>query len=150
MSGCSIEFGSDNAEKAHAALITRNIPDLEVVIGSNTQLLIDYDQEELPQERLDNGLSFLRERVGKGELGYNTFRSGSGKHWHVVVEMPIEMTELERITWQLIFGSDHKRDALSVIGINRMVKNPILLFMHKNKKPEMSYSVPEKPARKFK
>ena len=89
MSKGTITRWSDNAVKAAEALVARNKPDLEVVVSSKKQLMIDYDLEELPDERLSTSLSLLRTRVGKGELVYRTYRSGSGKHWHVVVEMPV-------------------------------------------------------------
>jgi hypothetical protein len=148
VSQASIVPNSDNADKARKGLAARNIPGLKVVIGAEDQLMIDYDDETIP-ERFQTGLSFLRQRVGLGNLDYSIYRSGSGKHWHAVVNMPIKMTELERVTWQAIFGSDFKRDALSTIGISRNVKNPILLFMFENTKPEETGSIVDKPARKF-
>lgn len=150
MSKGSITRWSDNAVKAAEALVARNKPDLEVVVGSQSQLMIDYDQDEMPEERLQSALSFLRTRVGKGELVYRTYRSGSGKHWHVLVQMPVEMNDTERTAWQLIFGSDYKRDALGLTSIARHVKNPILLFMKKHKRAVTVGMVPERPTRKFK
>jgi len=150
MSKGTITRWSDNAVKAAEALVARNKPDLEVVVSSKKQLMIDYDLEELPDERLSTSLSLLRTRVGKGELVYRTYRSGSGKHWHVVVEMPVEMDDVERSAWQLVFGSDYKRDALGLISVARHVKNPVLLFMKKHKRAVEVVTVPERPSRKFK
>ena len=151
MSWCSIKHGSDNAVKAKCCLEAKGITDCDVVVAEKNQIFIDYDVEVFPLERFQTALSFLEARLEKARpFTWEKYRSKSGKHWHVLINLPIEMSELERITWQSIFGSDFKRDALSTISIARDVKNPILLFMKQDRKPEDSgTSDNKKPTRKF-
>jgi hypothetical protein len=141
MSYTTIVPNSDNAEKAKQVLAKKSITGLEVIIGADNQLLIDYDYEEIPEQRFQKALNFLKQRVESGVITYHTYRSKSGKHWHVIVNLPISMTETERLVWHQIFGSDSSRDALSMIAISRNVSNPILLFMFENKKSEKDVEV---------
>jgi len=157
LSNVSIEFGSDNALKASKALEAKHVVGLEVVVGSQNQLMIDYDVDEFPQERFEKGLNYLKQRLNPFTLNsidkikYFKYRSKSGKHWHVIIEVPIKFEDMERLIWQQIFGSDFQRDALSTIAISRKVKNPILLFMKKDKIAEETEYVSIVPiSRKFK
>lgn len=156
MSLCNIEFNSDNAETAKKSLAIKQVKGLEVVIGKRNQLMIDYDVDEFPQERFNKGMNYLEQRLNPFSLfetiKYDKYHSKSGTHWHVIIELPVEFEDIERIVWQQIFGSDFQRDALSVIGISRNVKNPILLFMKQDKNTEESgfTIIKNKIGRKFK
>lgn len=123
--------------------------DLEIVPAQTNQIQIDYDYDEIPKQ-FDDILFLLRERFPKGNLIWNKFRSASGKHWHVIIDLPEPISNQERIVWQAVFGSDYRREGLSLLRLIAQLENPSLLYMEKNKVAIETHIVPEKPIRKFK
>jgi hypothetical protein len=121
----------------------------EIVYAKFNQLQLDYDQETIP-EQFHKMLPVLRERFGKGEIKWESYHSSSGKHLHVIVELPADIMEPERILWQSVFGSDCMREGLSILRMAAKINKPSLLFMPVDRVVLESGIVPEKPARKFK
>lgn len=131
--------GSDNAEQAKEVLKAKEIKGVNVVVGAQNQLMLDYDTDEFPQKRFNEGIDFLRQRLkdSPGSICYSRYRSKSGRHWHVIINCPFNFySEVERVAWQLVFGSDFKKEAMSLIAISRDIKNPILLYMKDGIQPE--------------
>lgn len=155
MSKSSVIQGSDNAEDAAKALELKAAPGYEVVVAEPDELQIDYDipypgdaWETLP-ESFKIVFKVLREN---GMVRYfRRYKSKSG-NLHVLVKLSDELPEVERVALQAAFGSDPLRETLNLIAIRKQVKNPILLFMRKdrNAEPEMLEEPPKDTAgRKF-
>ena len=128
-------------------LLKKNNPNLEIVPPKANELQLDYDCNEIPQQFQDV-LEILHERFIKA-ITYQTFRSASKKHWHVVITLPEEIDNRERIMWQALFGSDYVREGLSFLRDINGIPNPSVLYMYKDRIPEESVTIPAKPARKF-
>jgi hypothetical protein len=123
--------------------------ELDIVPAKKNELQIDYDQDEVP-EQFKKMLPILRQRFDKGTIYWKKQRSASGQHWHVIITLPEDITDQERIMWQAVFGSDFMREGLSVLRVAAGMENPTLLFVPKNTVPVEMGIVEERPARKFK
>lgn len=126
-----------------------NNPNLTIINAANCEIQIDYDCEEIP-EQFHKVLGILRQRFPKGHLNWKKYLSASGKHFHIIVTLPEEITNQERILWQAVFGSDYMRESLNVLRLSQGFENPVKLFMDPTKEPERIVEVPERPNRKFK
>ena len=105
-----------------------NNPNLQIVVEKDNQLMLDYDAEEIP-EVFEKMLSILQQRFYNQPIKWEKFRSSSGKHWHVIVDLPENLEVQERIAWQAIFGSDRVREAITLLKIAQNIKDPVVLFM---------------------
>jgi hypothetical protein len=61
-----------------------------------------------------------------------TATKSKGGGTHIVIGLPVEIEDIERVAWQAAFGSDGKREALNILRVKRGIKNPILLYMPKD------------------
>jgi hypothetical protein len=135
-------------DNALEQLAKKHNPNLEIVPAKPNEIQIDYDCEDIPK-RFEEVLDILRERFEQGSVQWDKFHSTSGKHWHVVLHLPQNITDQERIVWQALFGSDHIREGLSFMRLLANIPNPVLLFMDKNRVPEESGVLEERPSRRF-
>lgn len=147
VSKSSIVPGSDNAEKAAKDLAAKGkYPNHEVVVAGSDEIMIDYDTKNVPEVFLNVLQIMQTQRFKEGKTSYSRYTSKSG-NCHIVIKLPESISDTERIAWQAAFGSDPMREALSLVSISRNVKNPVLLYMDKNRVHE--YQTYEKPGRKF-
>lgn len=128
--------GTDNAEHARKSLEDAGLTEYEVAVARSNELMLDYDSPDVPST-FYSGLSFLDQRFGGKIIDAAVYKSRSGNR-HVVVKLPEAISDEERIAWQAVLGSDQKREALSLISCGRDVKNPVLLFMRKDRKKHKS------------
>lgn len=135
-------------DNAADMLASKNKPGLQIVPATDKQLQLDYDHEEVP-EQFHKVLTILRERFAKGNIKWNKYRSSSGKHWHIVIDLPEAITDQERIIWQAVFGSDYMREGLSLMRLIAKIENPSVLFMMPDRVPEETGELVERPGRKF-
>jgi hypothetical protein len=102
----------------------------KVVLPAPNEIQIDYDQTTIP-EQFFVGLHFIAQAfIEVGDtIEYTTTRSKSG-NLHACVALPksVVLTDVERVGWQAIFGSDTNREALSLVSIRRGLKNPSLMI----------------------
>jgi hypothetical protein len=140
----------DEAVAAAKKLESLGFVDWEVVVAKNDTLQIDYDNmsEGKLHPKFNATLGLLTQRFDKNNLGYTVHRSKSGTGNHVIVNLPGTMDEVERVAWQAAFGSDGIREALNLPRIKRNIKNPILLFMKKDRDITIK-AYEDKPGRKF-
>lgn len=107
----------------------------EVVCATDRQLLLDYDQSnwDFIYQTFIDAKDILDQRFPEyGNVNWKTYRSRSN-NYHVVVELPEDMSVHERIAWQAAFGSDPKREALHLLSVKRGDINPIVLVMRKDR-----------------
>lgn len=140
------KYKLDNAKDV---LATKNKPGLEIVPATAKQLQLDYDSDEVP-EQFNKVLPMLRQRFTKGTITWNKYHSSSGKHWHVILDLPEAITDQERIVWQAVFGSDYMREGLSLMRLIANIENPTLLFMMPDRVAIETGILPEPVGRKFK
>ena len=129
-------YYDDEAIAASKKLESAGYEGWEVVVANDYTLQIDYDR--VPKDRCPAKfkavLSLLGQRFkSKEALTYEIHRSKSGKGNHVIIHIPDPLEDIERIAWQAAFGSDGVREALNLLRIKRHIKNPVLLFMKKNR-----------------
>lgn len=100
----------------------------EVIQPKDTELFIDYDQPDMPP-RFEQALEFLVQTFcGFGErLTYKITQSRHG-NLHVIINLPREISQLERLAWHGVFGSDWKRDASALMCMRRGIHNSVLLI----------------------
>jgi hypothetical protein len=109
--------------------------DFEIVLPKPNQLQIDYDQKELPENFQDRLMMCTKAFCHSHQmLHYQVTRSMSG-NLHVTVTLPVEISDTERVAWQLAFGSDPLRESTSLMSIRRNVANPTLLIERKGGSP---------------
>src|SRR5437016_6118507 len=83
----------------------------EIVLPEPNQLMLDYDAPEVPKrfyEVIDMLTQAYCQRGYRG-LTYKITESRSGNR-HVLITLPCSITDLERLAWQAVFGSDYTRD----------------------------------------
>jgi len=73
---------------------------------------------------------FRRMLVNGKTASYRHLRSKGGRT-HVVIALSWDMPQSERIAWQAAFGSDFKREALSLAYAALGQKSPVLLYSSK-------------------
>ena len=125
-----------NTKGDHAAVVRQRLQDAgedkdwEVVLATDTTLLLDYDSPNVP-EQFYTVLTVLDATMGRG-CGFKFYNSRSGNK-HVIVTLPSPLTVVERIAWQAAFGSDCKRESLHLLSIARGDTNLNLLVMRKDR-----------------
>jgi len=143
-------YYKDEAEAASLKLQEMGFVDWEVVVAETDTLQLDYDKIKPnkcpPKFKQILGLLAQRFNVDQEVLTYEIHRSKSDKGNHVIIHLPDKMDEIERVGWQAAFGSDGVREALNLLRVHRNIKNPILLFMKKDR-PQEVHSIPK--GRKF-
>jgi hypothetical protein len=72
---------------------------------------------------------------------YRKLRSKGGRQ-HVIIALSWDMPQTERIAWQAAFGSDNKREALSLVYASHGQMAPVLLY---SRKEEAALHVPILP-----
>lgn len=133
-----LEKSKDHAVEAKAWLENMGLADRwEVEAADDYTLQVDYDQpaeallplpDQLPLQFFD-GLHRLKQRV-QHVNGYEARQSKSG-NIHAVVRMSHPMDVVERIAWQLAFGSDPVRESLALVRHHHGSKNVCVLFKRK-------------------
>lgn len=124
----------------HVAHVQKKMDDLgfsenyEIVLPKPDELFIDYDSPELP-EQFHIALDLLAQAYCQMRqcIMYKVTESMSGNR-HVIVKLPpgyVFSNDAERVAWQAIFGSDIKREGLSMMSVVRGIKNPTLLIEKK-------------------
>lgn len=100
----------------------------EIVVPKASQLALDYDTPELPA-RFQEALYFLVQTFcDKGRrLTYRVTQSRHG-NLHVMIDLPRDISELERLAWHGVFGSDWKRNASALMCMAKGVHNNTLLI----------------------
>ncbi len=99
----------------------------EIIAPRGNQLALDYDQPELPA-RFQEALFFLVQTFC--DMGRRlTYRVTRSRHdnLHVLIDLPRDISDLERIAWHGVFGSDWKRDASALMCMAKGVSNNVLL-----------------------
>lgn len=128
-------FYDDEAVAAAKKLDDGGFLEWEVVVATDYTLQIDYDK--MPKDKLPpkfkQTLALFAQRFKSSELTYELHRSKSGTGNHVIIHMPEALEDLERVAWQAAFGSDGVREALNLLRIKRNIKNPVLLYMRKDR-----------------
>lgn len=135
--GYEIERGiTDHAEEVAEKLKLDGLDkDFEIVLPRPNQLMVDYDVHDMP-ERFQEALDMLTQafcEIG-ARLLYRISRSRHG-NLHVLIDLPRDIGDIERVAWQSVFGSDFKRDGISLMSIARQIKNPVLFFERKGQQP---------------
>jgi len=125
-----------------------NKPNLFIEISKQNQILIDYDEDKLP-DRFHEALKFLEKRFPKG-CKWKEVHSASGVNIHVTITLNVDITDEERVAWQAVFGSDYKREAMNLIKMSQNIENPILFYTDPNNEPIAEGVIEPKPGRKFK
>jgi hypothetical protein len=142
----------DEAVAASKKLEEAGFTEWEVVVAKENILQLDYDKIKPnkcpPKFKQILGLLAQRFEVKQDELKYEIHRSKSGKGNHVIIYLPGELSDVERTAWQATFGSDGVREALNLLRIKRNIKNPILLFMRKDRTSDV-HTIPPPVGRKF-
>jgi hypothetical protein len=130
-----IEDGFNHVDHVNKIIAERGLTaDYEVVLPDANQLQIDYDCAELPKI-FEEALGLLAQTVSSEEhIEYKVFRSRSG-NLHVTVTCPYVFDAVSRIAWQAVFGSDIKREGLSLMYHSKGHLNPTLLIEKKNRQP---------------
>lgn len=85
-------------------------------------LLLDLDSDA--QEAQYNAMLPFVAAYLEGTKERERWRSKSGKHWHVVVQLPFGIDMASRIALQAALGSDPKREILSIA----LLHSPSCLF----------------------
>lgn len=125
--------GEDTLVVVNKMLLEKGYVEWEAVPADDHVLQLDMDLT--PPEvwlRLNPIMPMLSRRVGAG-LKMAHYVSKSGQNTHVIFALPSPMALLERMAWQAILGSDPKREALNLIGLNNGVLNQVLLFMPRDR-----------------
>lgn len=144
-------YGIVNLGNDVEGLAKKGVPGLEIVKPEKFEIQLDYDYDEIPAQ-FNKVLEILRQRFPKGHLTWEKYRSSSGKHWHVVIKLPEDITDQERIVWQAVFGSDYIRESLNLLRLVNHL-DPQCLYMQHERTPVEVVEIPEipdKPGRKFK
>lgn len=94
------------------------------------ELYIDIDDEQQYAAFLKSWAIFERDMAGVQMLGKPTYtetpsRSGLPSR-HIIVALPFEVTDEERIMWQAALGSDPVRELLSALRHQRGDVHPTL------------------------
>jgi hypothetical protein len=121
----------------------------EIVYPKKNQLQLDYDQEDVP-EQFTKMIPVLRQRFPSGTIKWEKYKSSSKVHIHVVVDLPEDINDNERILWQAVFGSDCMREGINILRMAAHLDNPSLLFMPVDRQPIESGIIPERLGRRFK
>lgn len=125
----SIEPGKDHQAFVQARLESEGLSnDFEIVLPKPNQLQLDYDSPRMP-DQFDIALGILLEAYDGG-ADYHTTISKSG-NTHVTIDLPVDIDDVTRVAWQAIFGSDYRREGLSLKAIKRGQLNTILLIERK-------------------
>lgn len=134
MSKTAVVPGSDNAADAEKALAAKGAPGFEVVVAGEDELQIDYDHPFNEKPHYPKRFFEIVEVMRKAGLVRSHARQESKNgRTHIIVRLWHPMSEVERVAWQSCFGSDPLREALNLVAIRNEVKNPILLFMRKDR-----------------
>lgn len=127
---------TDNKEFVEDKLSAEGVDKIfEVVAPRDNQLFIDYDTPDLPA-RFEEAMKFLVQTFcdfGQ-RLTYKITQSRHG-NLHVMIDLPRDISELERLAWHGVFGSDWKRDASSLMCMRRGVSNNVLLIERRDTPP---------------
>ena len=105
----------------------------EVTFPTTHQLYLDLDSEESVNLFLQN-LNMLDRHVTVERYGYQESRTPGKYHGIVELTHPV-MSDMERILFQAILGSDPKREFLSYMRILKRDPHPTL-FIEGGRKPE--------------
>ena len=132
----------------HAAQKLAHFPDYRVAVARDNELQIDYDIPiSCPMPTcFHQAMEHLHKRFNTDKLSYEITESKGGNR-HVTILLPEDMPIVERVAWQAVFGSDARREAMSLVSIAKNEKNPVLFFEHMDRKPIVMES--ERPGRKF-
>ena len=104
----------------------------KVEVATDRTIQLDFDipfDGPLPQqfsEALEIFSRMLELRVGK-TASWRKLKSRSGRT-HVVISISWDMPQAERIAWQAAFGSDFRREALSLAYAALGQTAPVLLY----------------------
>lgn len=128
-------IGGDHVKHVSDKLDLTGTTDLfDIIVAKPNELQIDYDYKELPTQfhEVLNMLAQAYCRPKRQSVSYVISRSVSN-NLHVTITLPCAISDIERIAWQAIFGSDRTREALSLMSVIRNIKNPTLFIDPKNK-----------------
>ena len=98
----------------------------QVVVGSPNQLQFDIDSQEDLTEHCFWLFKLHAHFVGQ-DLPKKEWRSRSG-NWHIVIDLPVELTVPERIALQSMGHSDHGREFAALCCHWAGSPNPLVLF----------------------
>ncbi len=103
----------------------------QVVLPRSNQLFLDLDTDE-QFEQFQNRINFFIQN--EYEITVKTTRSRNGNR-HVIVTLPFDMTNEQRVILQAALGSDWKREAIS--AMRSICKADVVsCFFEKVKQPE--------------
>ena len=113
-----------------------SMPGYTVTFPKSNQLFIDIDSD-LDYAKFKDIWELLIS-VTNGAVSFKESTSKSGApHKHIVVELPFDVTELERIAFQAILGSHNTRELLNLVNLTNGDATPTLFF-EKNNEPVQS------------
>ena len=123
----SEEIKVDHAETVKERIREQGLEDqFEILLPKPNELQIDYDQHDIPDQFFEM-LDVLKQTAAPNEIIEYAVRKSRSGNLHVSIFLPYTLSSVERIAWQAIFGSDCKREALSLCGVALGHKNPTLL-----------------------
>ena len=100
-----------------------------VVLPKPNQLLIDIDSEEAEINFFRQFPRFV-ELIDEDAYLFSKEPSKSGKdgHWHIIVELGLDVEPERRVLFQLMLGSDLRRELLSYVRVSEGDEHPTLFI----------------------
>lgn len=126
------KWGDPGYEESSEEFIKR-IEDegFKVVYPKSNELFIDIDSEK-QLETFNSHFNRLHNEFNDMKRIYYPSKSGFPRT-HIIVTMPFNMSNLERIAWQAVLGSDPVRELLSMIRLTNGLEHPTLFCEPKEK-----------------
>lgn len=119
--------GKYTIESYNAAIQKAKDAGLEVIVGDEWHMLLDFDNTDVLPERYHVGIQILN---NNGFYCHEEaiWRSKSGLGFHVVVKLETPIDIYRRLALQAALGSDPKRELLAVMRASNGVAEPSVLF----------------------
>jgi hypothetical protein len=136
---------ADHETFCEAKLVAAGLDkDWKVEVATDRTIQLDFDipfEQMLPKQFFDALEIFARMLDETKTASWRHLKSRSGRS-HVIIDLSWDMPQSERIAWQSVFGSDFKREALSLAYAALGQRSPVLLYSLKS---EVSLYVPILP-----
>lgn len=122
-------FPGEDAPSTEKALERAKKEGLKVVYPEKNQLQIDIDRPE--DYKIWAEHRFIVERFLKIKKIVETPSKEAG-HWHIVVDLGVQIEPIQRILLQAVLGSDRKRELLGFVMLNNGEEKPTLFLESKS------------------
>jgi hypothetical protein len=113
-----------------------SMPGYMVTFPKSNQLFIDIDSDLDYAKFMEIWELLISVTNGAARFAESISKSGV-PHKHIVVDLPFDVTELERIAFQAIMGSHNARELFNLVNLTNGDNNPTLFF-EKNNEPVQS------------